>query len=84
MTKKGGTQGGVWMISQNRPQGWSIKKTRFHGPNVMNCGVLFGKRTLIVGAYLPPDTLEDLTEMTAALTHFQDKKIHIIGGNQRC
>ena len=38
--------------------------TRFHGPNVVICEVVASnKRTLIVGVYFPPSTLEHLRDL---------------------
>ena len=33
-TASGGAEGGVHMVIHNRPQGWCIELTRFHGPKV--------------------------------------------------
>ena len=57
------------MIVRDRPQGWSIDKTRFRGPSVMSCEVVDGKWTPLIGAYLPPSNMEDLLELAEALTH---------------
>ena len=51
----GGAQGGVDLFVLERPQGWSVELTHFHGSNVVSCEVVSGgKRTLLVGVYLPP------------------------------
>ena len=44
----------------------------FHGPNVVSCKVVASvKRTLLIGAYLPPYTLEHLTDLEEDLTRFR-------------
>ena len=59
----GNVHGGLYMIICNRPQGWSIEETRFHGPNVMGCKVVNIKRTPLIGSYFPPSTMEYLPEI---------------------
>ena len=61
------------MIVQDQSQVWSIDLTRFHGPNVAICEVVTSKRTQLIGAYLPPSTLEHLPDLAEALTHFRDQ-----------
>ena len=57
----GGAQGGVGLLLWDRPTGWSLESTSFHGTNVVICDVITGtSRTPIVGAYLPPSTLDHL------------------------
>ena len=34
-TEAGGVQGGVGLVVQERPNGWSVELTRFHGLNVV-------------------------------------------------
>ena len=46
--------------------------TRFHVPNVESCNVITIKMTPLIGAYVPPTTLEHLLELVEELTHFQD------------
>ena len=77
MTAEDDAQGGVFMIFWDQPQGWSIKKTPFHGTNVMRCEVVNGKQNQIIGAYPPPPPLspssyimEDLPDLSEDLTHF--------------
>ena len=31
-----GAQGGVGLVTKERPNGWGIESTRFHGPNMVN------------------------------------------------
>ena len=50
-----GSQGGVGMVTRERPVGWDINSTRYHGPNVVSYKIVTGL-TLnpLVGLYLPP------------------------------
>ena len=71
-TPTGGTQRGAGLFFLERPQGWSVVPTRFHGPNMVSCEVISSsKRTPLVGAYLPPYTLEHLPNLYEALSHLQ-------------
>ena len=55
----GGAQGDIGLMKRERPVGWGIESTRYHGPNVASCKVFIGlTRTPLFGAYLPPLTLE--------------------------
>ena len=58
------------MLFWDGPQGCSVEATQFHGTNVVSCEVIPGKRTLLIGAYLPPSTLDHLTDLAEALKHF--------------
>ena len=50
-TTAGGVQGGVVLVVRDRPHGWSVELTSFHGPNLVSCEVVSGgKRTPIVGS----------------------------------
>ena len=63
-----GSQGGVELVMRERPVGWGIESMHYHGTNVVSCKIVTGlTRTLIVGAYLPPSTLEQLPELEEAL-----------------
>ena len=44
---------------------------------MMSCEVVDGKQNLLIGTYLSSDTLEDLPDLVAALTHSQ--KIIVLG-----
>ena len=41
-TASGGEQGGVGIVVQERPKGWSVESTRFHGSNMVSCEVISG------------------------------------------
>ena len=70
-TAAGGKQRQVGMVVQERPQGWIIELTHFHGSKVVSCEVVAcGKRTLLVGAYLPPSTLDHFPELEDSLKYF--------------
>ena len=76
----GGAQGGVSLVIQDQNQGWIIESARFHGFNMVSCEVINGgKRTLLIGAYLPNSTLENLTYLEEALTRFRDQYPIVLG-----
>ena len=80
MTVADGMQGGVCLVVQDQPQGWSIDVARFHGTNVVSCKVITEVQcNLIIGAYLLPYTLEHLLELEEALACFQDQYPIVIG-----
>ena len=61
-TDAGEEQGGVGLVV--RENGWSVNFTQFHGSNVVSCEVVTsGKRTPIIGAYLPPSAMDHLTDL---------------------
>ena len=46
---------------------------RYHRPNVVSCKIVTGLTwTLIVGAYLPSSTLENLPDLEEALKRFNN------------
>ena len=54
-----GIQGILFLVFRDKPQGWSVEATHFHGPNVVSCEVIIdGQLTLIIGAYLPTSTFD--------------------------
>ena len=56
-----------------RENGWSVNFTQFHGSNVVSCEVVTsGKRTTLIGAYIPNSTLDHLQDLEEALTRFRD------------
>ena len=68
-----GYQGGVRLVTRERPVGWGIESTSYHGQNVFSCKIVTGlTRTLLTGAYLPPLTLEHLPDLEESLQHFKD------------
>ena len=59
-----GSQGGVGLVRRERPVGWGIESTRYHGPNVVICELFTGlNRTSLVGAYLPPSKMDHLPDL---------------------
>ena len=59
-----GSQGAIGMVMREQPDEWGIESTRFHGPNVVSYKIVTGRtKTPVVGAYLPPSTLEHLLDV---------------------
>ena len=53
-----GAQGGVCLVARDQPQVWSVESAHVHGTNMVSGKVIAKKkRTLTIGAYLPPYTL---------------------------
>ena len=76
----GRAQGGVGLVVQDRPKGWSAKSTRYNEPNVVSCEVVeIGKWTPLIGVYLPTYTLEHLPDLEEALTHFRNQEPIVLG-----
>ena len=72
-TRTGEAQGGVGIVTRERPIGWGIQSMRYYGPNVVICELVTGlTRTLLVGVYIPPSTLKHLPDLEEALKHFKD------------
>ena len=66
-----GAHGRVVLVVRDQPQGWRIELTRFHRPTVVRCEVIDGcKRSLLIGAYAPPSTLEKLPDLEEDLKCF--------------
>ena len=60
-------------MTRERPVGWGIESTRYHGPNVASCEIVTGLTwTPIVRAYLPLSMFEHLPDNEEALQHFRD------------
>ena len=60
----GGSQGGVGLVRRERPIGWGIESTHYHGLNVVICELVTRLTwTSLVGAYLPPPKLEHLPDL---------------------
>ena len=73
-TSNGGTQGGVGMVVQKRPKGWSVESTRFHITKVVSCEVISGGQNIpIIGVYLSPSTLKHIPYLEEALVLFRDQ-----------
>ena len=61
-------------MSWENTEGWIAESMRFHGPNVVSCKIIYGyQQTLIIGAYLPPSTLDHLVDLEEALDRFPDR-----------
>ena len=68
-------------MSQEIPEGYIVKSTRFHGPNVVSCEIVSGNQlTPLIGSYLPPSTLDHLPHLEEALNPFPDRDPIILGG----
>ena len=53
---------------------------RFHGPNVVICEVVTGrKRSPLISIYLPPSTLDHLPNLEEALTCFRYQDSIVLG-----
>ena len=80
ITAAGGDQGGVGLVVRERPYEWSLGSMRFHGPNVVICKIVSGgQNTLLVRAYLPLSTLDQLPDLEEALSQLLGKDYIIIG-----
>ena len=61
-------QGGMGLISQDRPSGWSLDSTLFQWSNMASFKVITGmSRTLIIIAFLQPSTLAYLPNLEESL-----------------
>jgi exonuclease III len=68
-------QGGVALFSKADSKHWHIEAAQRHGPNVLSCLLVSGsKSTPLIGVYLPPNSLDDLPYLTAALARFHNLK----------
>ena len=74
------SQGGVGLVTMEQPNRWGGEYTRFHRPNVVSCEIVTGPtQTPLVGAYLPPLTLEHLPEVKEELQRFKGRYIIVLG-----
>ena len=72
ISSAGGAQGSVGLVTREQPDEWGIESTRFHGLNVVSCNIVTRHtRTLLISAYLPPSTLENLLDFMEALQRFK-------------
>ena len=72
-TSAGGSQGGVILVTRERPVGWGIESTRYHGPSVVRWELVTGIiRTPLVSAYLTPSTIKNPPDLEEALKRFKD------------
>ena len=68
------------MVTRERTNGWVIEFTRFHGPNVVSCDIFAGHtRTPLIGAYLPPLTMEHLPYFEETLQIFKGMDPIVLG-----
>ena len=66
-------QGGVDLVTRERPIEWGIDSTRYHRPNMVSFEIVTGLTwTPLVGAYLPPSMLKQLPGLEEALQSFRD------------
>ena len=64
-------------MTRERPVGWGIDSTRYHGPNVVICELITGLTyTPLIGAYLPLSTLEHLPNLEEALRRSRDPIVY--------
>ena len=69
----GVAQGGIRLVKRERPVGWGIESMRYHRTNMVSCEIVTKLTwTPIVGAYLPPLTLEHLPYLEEALKCFRE------------
>ena len=69
----GGDQSGLRMVMRERLIDQGIESMLYHGPNVVSCEIFTGlTRTPLVGAYLPPSTLEQIPEIEDDLQRFRE------------
>ena len=72
-SRAGGAQNGVIIVRKERSVRWGIESTHYHGPDMVSCDIVTGlTRTPVVSAYLPPSTLEHLTDLEEDLKQFRD------------
>ena len=63
-----------------RTEGWIVDSTRFHGPNMVRCEIVSVNRLMpIIGAYLPPSTLDNLPNLEESLNIFLGRYPVILG-----
>jgi hypothetical protein len=77
---------GMLLLRRNtehsNPKGWHIESTRFHGPNVLSCIINSGdKRMPLIGAYLPPSSLDSLPDFEEALNRFNGFTNIVVAGD---
>ena len=62
-------------------EGCIIGSMRFHGPNVVSYKIVAGNQLLpLIGAYLPPSTLEHMSDLEEVLNRFLGR-YHIVLGD---
>ena len=79
-TKTVRAQGGVGLVLWYQLKGWRFKSTRFHRLNLVSCEVIAGgKRTPLIGMYLPPSTLDHLLDLEETLKQFRYQYLIVLG-----
>jgi exonuclease III len=72
-------QGGIALVSR-RTDSWCLEATRHHGHNVLSTVVVCGDHRIpLIGAYLPPSSLNSLPELIAALDRFAGRDPILLG-----
>ena len=68
------------MVSREKPEGWIIESMRLNRPNVVSFKLVAGdQRTQLIGAYLPPSTLDLLPDLEEALNLLPGREPIILG-----
>ena len=74
------SQDGVGLVTRERPDWWGVESTRFRGPNLVSFEIVTGPIwTSLVGTYLPPLTLEHLSDAKEALQQFKRRDPIVLG-----
>ena len=73
LSSAGGYQGGVGLVTRERPAGRGVESRRYHSLRVVSCEIVTGITwILLVRAYLPPSMLEHLPKLEEAIQYFKD------------
>jgi hypothetical protein len=73
-------QGRIALIFTNNSLYFQVEAQRRHGPNIISCIIVTGKRQHpIIGAYIPPGDTTTLAYISEASNHFQGKPIFLMG-----
>lgn len=79
-TAGGDAKWGAGVIVRDGPKGWHLESSCFHGPSVVSFEVATGnKRTPVIGAHLPPLTLDHLGDLEEAFNRFLGKDVVPLG-----
>ena len=61
-------------------QHWTVESPQRHGPNVLSFLLINGEtRTPVIGAYLPPNSTDDLPHLEAALQRYPNDSPLLLG-----
>ena len=67
-------------MSREKPEVWIFEYMRFHGPNMAICKIVSSDQPVpIIGAYLPPSTLDNLPDSEEAMYQFLDRDPVLLG-----